>query len=87
MKIGLQAGYVASVTLWSKKSAKEVMMQLSEDDEKELQRLADEIDSIIQKLRAFRQRIGNLVGIQITPEYIKLLSRLHELEKEFDSIP
>ena len=62
-------------------------MQLSEGDEKELQRLADEIDSITQKLRAFRQRKSNLDGIQITTEYIILRKRLHELNKELDSIP
>ena len=62
-------------------------MQLSEGDEKELQRLADEIDSIIQKLRAFRQRKGNLDGIQITTEYITLSRRMNELKKVFDSIP
>lgn len=62
-------------------------MQLSEEDEKELQGLADEMDSITQKLRAFRQRKENLVGIQITTEYITLAKRLNELEKEFNSIP
>ena len=61
-------------------------MQLSEGDEKELQRLADEMDSITQKLRAFRQRKGNLDGIQITTEYINLSGRLDELKKVFDSI-
>ncbi len=62
-------------------------MQLSERDERELQLLAYEIDSITQKLRAFRQRKGNLVGIQITTEYIDLARRLNDLEKEFNSIP
>lgn len=62
-------------------------MQLSEKDEKELQRIADEMDSITQKLTAFRQGKRNLDGIQITTEYITLSRRLNELKKAFDSIP
>ena len=62
-------------------------MQLSEGDERELQRLADEMDSITQKLRAFRQRKGNLNGIQATTEYITLHRRFSELKTELDSIP
>lgn len=63
------------------------MMQLSEGDEKELQRLADEMDSILQRLRAFRQKKGNLAGIQSTIEYRSLRGRLGELKKELDSMP
>ena len=62
-------------------------MQLSEVDERELQSLADEMDSITQRLRAFRQRRNNLDGIQVTTEYITLHGRLDELKKELDSIP
>ncbi len=62
-------------------------MQLNEGNEKELQRLADEMDSITQKLRAFRQRKSNLDGVQVTTEYMMLRKRLHELDKELDSLP
>ncbi len=62
-------------------------MQLSGQDEKELQRIADQIDAIAQKVRAFRERHANLNGILVTPEYMTLLTMFNRLKKELDSIP
>ena len=62
-------------------------MQLGEKDEKELGRLAEEIDAITQKLRAFIQKKGHFVGIQLSIEYRALHERIEDLQKEFDSIP
>ncbi len=47
-------------------------MQLSEQDEKELQRIADQMDAITHRIRAFRERHGNLDGILVTTEYMSL---------------
>ena len=62
-------------------------MQLSGQDEKELLRIADQMDAIAQKIRAFRERHGNLYGILVTPEYMTLLTMFNRLKKELDSIP
>jgi hypothetical protein len=63
------------------------MMHLSGYDEKELQRIVDEIDAITRNLREFRQRSGNIDGIQVTTEYLTLHKRFNELRKEIESIP
>ncbi len=62
-------------------------MQLSPQDEKDLQYIAYEIDGVAQKLRAFRQRHGNLRDILVTPEYMTLHTMFNRLKKELDSIP
>ncbi len=62
-------------------------MHLSGYDEKELQRIVDEIDAITRNLREFRQRSGNIDGIQVTTEYLTLHKRFNELRKEIESIP
>jgi hypothetical protein len=62
-------------------------MQLSEQDEKELQRLADEIDDVAQKLRAFWEKHHSYYHLEMTKEYVLLQKRLEDLKKAFDEIP
>jgi hypothetical protein len=62
-------------------------MQISEQDGKELQRIADQIDAITQRVRAFRERHSNLDGVQVSSEYMTLLTMFNRLKKELDSIP
>lgn len=62
-------------------------MQLSEQDEKELRYIADQMDAITQRIRTFRERHGNLDFIIIIPEYRTLLTMFNRLKKELDSIP
>jgi hypothetical protein len=62
-------------------------MKLSEQAERELQSIADQINTVAQRIRAFRERHGNLDFIIGTTEYRTLHIMFDNLKKEIDRIP
>jgi hypothetical protein len=62
-------------------------MPLSEQAERELQSIADQMDTVAQGIRAFRERYGNLDFIIGTTEYRTLHIMFNRLKQEIDRIP
>ncbi len=62
-------------------------MRLSEQDEKELGCLVDDLYDLTRKLRAFKLRTGRLDDFIQTTEYRVLHQRMNELQREVDSLP
>lgn len=61
-------------------------MTISEEGERELQRLADDVGDIGSRLRAFGQKQYNAADILTNREYLTLRERLSDLTREFNSI-
>ena len=62
-------------------------MQFSEQDKKELRRVAGEMGDITKKLGAFWKKYDSYSSLNMTKEFILLQERLEGLNKVFNEIP